>query len=175
MILLVTSSERGSELAVAIEAATGETLVVAESLVQATMRLRESSYLALVLDQHLAESEPRETDTMLHHLGTAVLVQVNLGISGQDRLVREVRSALRHRQHEVALARRTTKNKLSSELNGTLTALLLTVELAIETEAVSAAAGEKLQSIHGLVKELRRQLDSESMNENFETAGAARA
>ena len=175
MILLATSSERGSELAIAIEAATGETLVVAESLVQATMRLRESSYLALVLDQHLAESEPRETDTMLHHLGTAVLVQVNFGISGQERLVREVRSALRHRQHEESLARRAAKSQLSSELNGTLTALLLTVELAIETEGASPAAGEKLQSIHCLAKKLRRQLESEPVNGNVETAGAVLA
>jgi hypothetical protein len=150
-------------------------LVVAESLVQATMRLRESSYLALVLDQHLAESEPRETDTMLHHLGTAVLVQVNFGISGQERVLRDLRSALRHRQHEESLSRRAAKSQLSSELNGTLTALLLTVELAIETEAVSAGAGEKLQSIHGLVKKLLGQLESESVSGNFETAGAARA
>lgn len=175
MILLVTSSERGAELATAIEAATGETMMIAESLVVASRRLRESSFLALVLDQHLAETEPRETDTMLHHLGTAVLVQLNLGISGVERLVHEVQSALRHRQHEESLARLAAKSKLSSELNGTLTALLLTVELAIGTEAVSATVGEKLQSIHCLVQKLRGQLEIEPVNDNFETARAVRA
>jgi hypothetical protein len=175
MILLVTSSERGSELSVAIEAATGEPMMIAESLAIATERLRESSYVALVLDQHLAETEPRETDTMLHHLGTAVLVQLNLGISGVERLVREVHSALRHRQHEESLARRAAKSKLSSELNGTLTALILTVELAMGIEAVSAGASEKLHSIQCLVKKLRGQLDIEPASDNFESAGAVRA
>jgi hypothetical protein len=175
MILLVTSCERGSQIAIAIEAATGENTTVAESLFQATTRLRERSYLAVVLDQHLAETEPLEADTLLHHLETAVLVQVNLAISGQERLVREVRSALWHRQHDEALAGRLARSKLLSELNGTLTALLLTVELAIEIPGVPVAAGEKLQSIHGLLKKLRRQVENDPANEHFETAGAGRS
>jgi hypothetical protein len=175
MILLATSSERGTELAIAMEAATSEKTTLSESLLQATLRLRESTCLAVVLDQHLTETEPGEMDTMLQHLGTAILVQVNLGISGQERLVREVRSALRHRQQEELLARRAVKSKLSSELNGTLTALLLTVQLAIEIPAVPVAAGEKLQSIHGLVKKLRRQLENDSANEHVEAARGLRS
>jgi hypothetical protein len=172
MILLVTSSERGPKIAIAIEAATGENTIVAESLFQATTRLREGSYLAVVLDQHLAETEPLETDTLLHHLETAVLVPVNLAISGQERLVREVRTALSHRQHDELLARRLARSELLSELNGTLTALLLTVELAIDIPAVPIPAAEKLQSIYGLVKKLRRQVENDSANEHFETASA---
>jgi hypothetical protein len=174
MILLVTSCERGSEIAIAIEAATSESTTIAESLFQATTRLRERSYLAVVLDQHLAETEPLETDTMLHHLETAILVQVNLAISGQERLVREVRSALWRRQRDEALARRLARSKILSELNGTLTALLLTVALAIEIPAEPVEAGEKLQSINGLVKKLRRQVETESANEHFEATGVLR-
>jgi hypothetical protein len=175
MILLVTSSDRGGEAARAIEAATGEATIVAESLVQATTLLRERSYLALVLDQHLAETEPLEADTMLQHLDTAILVQVNLAISGRERLVRDVRGALRHREHEEALAWRAATSRLSSELNGTITALLLTVELALETSALPVAAGEKLQSVYGLVKKLRRQLEAGVAGEEQEVAGAHRS
>jgi hypothetical protein len=132
--------------------------------------LRERSYLALVLDQHQAETEPLEADTMLQHLDTAILVQVNLAISGQERLVRDVRSALRHRAHEEACARRAATSKLASELNGTLTALLLTVELALETSALPVAAGESLQSVYGLIKKLRRQLEASIASEEQEAA-----
>ena len=57
MILLVTASERASECAAALREATGEKVVVAESLVRATTLLRAECYLAVVLDQHLLETE----------------------------------------------------------------------------------------------------------------------
>jgi ferredoxin-NADP reductase len=158
MILLVTSSERAPECAAAVKAATGEAVVVAENLALATARLREESYLAVVLDQHLLETEPHEAEIMLEHLDTAIPVQVNLAICGMERLVREVRAAVQRRHCEETRARQAALGHLQSELNGTITALLLLVELALETGGMSAVATEKVQSIHELVKKLRRQL-----------------
>ena len=60
MILLVTSSERASECAAALHEATGEEVVVAESLLRATTLLRAGCYLAVVLDQYLLETGPDE-------------------------------------------------------------------------------------------------------------------
>jgi hypothetical protein len=93
MILLVTPSERASGCAAALHKATSEDVVVAGSLARATTFLRTESYIAVVLDQHLLETEPQEAETVLEHLGTAIPVQVNLAISGMERLVREVRAA----------------------------------------------------------------------------------
>jgi CheY-like chemotaxis protein len=160
MILLVTPSERASECAAALTEATGEEVVVAESLARATTLLRAECYLAVVLDQYLLETEPYEAGTTLEHLGTAIPVQVNLAISGMERLVREVRAALQRRQREVVRARQAAVGRLHSELNGTVTALLLSSELALETPGLPAAAAEKLESVHELVKKLRRQLES---------------
>ena len=160
MILLVTPSERASECAAALTEATGEEIVVAESLARATTLLRAECYLAVVLDQYLLETEPYEAGTTLEHLGTAIPVQVNLAISGMERLVREVRAALQRRQREVVRARQAAVGRLHSELNGTVTALLLSSELALETPGLPAAAAEKLESVHELVKKLRRQLES---------------
>src|SRR5258708_17892315 len=106
------------------------------------------------------ESEPHEGGRMLEHLGTPMLVQVNLAVSGMDRLVGEVRGALQRRQHEEVGAGQAAICTLYSELNGTITALLLSSELALETAGLPAAAAEKLQSVHELVKKLRRQLES---------------
>lgn len=160
MILLVTPSERASECAEALHQATGEKITVAESLPRATTLLRAESYLAVVLDQYLLDTEPDEAAAAAEHVGTAVAVPVNLALSGMERLVREVRQSLRHRQREEAVARNAAVGKLQSELNGTVTALLLSIELARESPGLPAPAAEKLESVHELLKKLRRQLES---------------
>jgi hypothetical protein len=160
MILLVTTSERASECAKALNEATGEGVAVAEGLTRATALLRAEDYRAVVADQYLLESEPHGTQTMIEHLGTAILVQVNLAISGMDRLVREVRAAVQRRQRDEVRTRQAALAKLHSELNGTITALLLSSKLALKTPDLRPAAAEKLQSIHELVKRLRQQLES---------------
>jgi hypothetical protein len=176
MILLVTSSERASEFAEALHGGTGERIVVAESLVRASTLLREDSYLAVVLDQYLLETEPDEAETTIEQMDTAILVQVNLAVSGKARLLREVRAALQCRQREEGRARRAAIGQLYSELNDTVTALLLSSELVLETVGPRTAgrtAGrtpgeEKLQSLHELVKKLRRQLETAAPPEEFQ-------
>jgi len=163
MILLVTTSERASECAQALNEATGEGVAVAESLPQAAALSRAEDYRAVVVDQYLLENEPRETLTTFERLGTAILVQVNLAITGMERLVREVRAAVQRRQREEVRARQAALAKLHSELNGTITALLLSSELALGTPDLRPAAAEKLQLIHELVKRLRQQLETSNL------------
>jgi hypothetical protein len=173
MILLVTPSERSAECAAALNEATGEEIVVAESLSRAATFLRAECYLAVVLDQYLLEAEPHEAETTLGHLGMAIPVQVNLAISGMERLVREVRAAVQRRQRDETRARRAAIGQLHSELNGTVTALLLSSELALETPDLPAAANEKLQSVHELVQKLRKQLESAGSTSEAELAAGA--
>jgi hypothetical protein len=163
MMLLVTPSERASECARALHEATGEEVVVAETLARATTLLRAGCYRAVVLDQYLFETEPHEVEIAIEHLGAAIPVQVNLGISGMERLVREVRAALERRRREQARARQAAMGKLHGELNGTVTALLLSIELALQVPGLPAAAAEKLQSVYELVKKLRQQLENASL------------
>jgi hypothetical protein len=160
MILLVTPSERASECAAALHQATGEEVVAAESLARAATLLRAEGYLAVVLDQYLVETEPHEAENTLEHLGTSILVPVNLAISGMERLVREVRAALQRRQREEIRARQAAIGRLRSELNGTITALLLSSELALETAGLPVAAVEKIEAVYELVKKLRKQLET---------------
>jgi hypothetical protein len=162
MILLVTPSERASECSVALQATTGDEVMTAESLARATTLLRAHSYRLVVLDQHLLEAEPDEAGTMIEHLGTAIPVPVNLAITGMDRLAREVRAAAGRRHREEIQARHAAIGTLRSELNGTVTALLLSVDLARETPGLPLGVEEKLQSVHELVKGLRRQLEGPS-------------
>jgi len=160
MILLVTPSPRAEECVAAIRQATNEDAIVAESLRKAVSLLRTDSYLAVVLDQFLLETEPHETNAVMEHLGAAIPLQLNLAICNAERLVREVRAAVQRRLCEEAVARRAATNTLQSELNGTVTALLLSCELALAAPNLPAEAVEKLQTAHGLVKRLRSQLES---------------
>jgi DNA-binding NtrC family response regulator len=160
MILLVTPSERARECSAALHEATGEEIKVAESLARATSRLRAECYQVVVLDQYLLESEPQEAGSTFEHLGTAIPVQISLAISGMERMVREVRSAIQRRQQEEIRARQVAISRLQSELNGTVTALLLSTELALETPSLPSSASAKLESVHDLVKKLRKQLES---------------
>jgi hypothetical protein len=170
MILLVTPSERASECAAALHEATGEEVVVAESRARASTLLRSECYLAVVLDQYLIETELHEAGTMFDHLGTATLVQVNLAISGMERLVREVRAGVQRRQREEVRGRQAAVGRLQSELNGTITALLLSSELALKTSGLPGAAAEKLEAVHELVKKLRRQLENAGPSAEAEAA-----
>jgi hypothetical protein len=162
MILLVTPSERAPECAAALHTATGKPVLTASTLAQATTLLRAQCYLVAVLDQHLLEAQPDEARTILDHLDTAIPVQINLAISGMERLVREVGAAVQRRQREEVQARHAAMGKLQSALNGTMTALLLSVELTRVIPDLPSAAEEKLQSVHELVKGLRRQLETVS-------------
>jgi hypothetical protein len=164
MILLVTPNLRGEECAVAIKEATGREVALADSLQGATGLLRTNEYVGVVLDQYLLETEPDQTSTLMEHLGTAIPVQVNLAVSGMERVVREVRAAVERRAREQTLARRAAQETLQSELNSTLTALLLNCDLAIATPELPSATVEKLQAARALVQKLRTQLRSESQN-----------
>jgi hypothetical protein len=126
----------------------------------------------VVLDQYLLETEPDEAETTIEQMDTAILVQVNLAVSGKARLLREVRAALQCRQREEGRARRAAISQLYSELNDTVTALLLSSELVLETvgprTAGRTAGQERLQSLHEPVKKLRRQLETAAPPEECE-------
>jgi hypothetical protein len=160
MILLVSAMERREECAAALQEAMGESVVIAENLLQATTLLRTEVYTAAVFDEQLGQSEPDEIETALTHLGTAIPVEVNLGISGAERLVREVRAAARRRKHEEATAREAAAQGLRRELNGTLTTLLLDCELALGTSGLPAEATERLASVCGAARKLRTQMEA---------------
>ena len=125
MILLITSSARGQQCADSLQVATGQETHWAQTLQEAATRLREQTYSAAVIDQFLLDTEPDESDQMIEHLGTAFPVYLNFAVTGMERLVREVRSALHRRKREEAAARRAVVEQLSSEMRETLTAMLL--------------------------------------------------
>lgn len=160
MILLITPSARGPQCADSLKAATGEETHWAQNAHAASTRLRQQSYSAAVIDQFLLETEPEESDQMLEHLGTAFPVYINFGVTGMERLVREVRSALHRRKREESSARRAIEDQMRSEMRETLTAMLLSCELAMSAPNVPAYAIEKIRAIDNLARVLSQRLEA---------------
>lgn len=161
MILLVTPNQHGEECAAAIKEATGCEVALAESLQQATGLLRANEFISVVLDQYLLEAEENQASALMEHLGTAIPAQVNLAVSGMERVAREVRAATQRRTREQTIARRAAQQALQSQLNSTVTALLLDCELALASPGLPAATTEKLQGARDLAQRLRRQLEAD--------------
>jgi hypothetical protein len=158
MILLITPSARGLECSSTLQEATGEPTHWAENLQQALAHLREQPYSAVVLDQFLLESEPSESDHLIEHLGTAFPVYLSFAVSGMERLLREVRSALHRRKREESQARRSVEEQFRSEMCGSLTVMLLSCELAMSVPNVPTPAAEKIRTIDNLARWMRLRL-----------------
>jgi len=159
MILLITAQSRGPELATLVQQATSQETHWAQNVQQAAACLREHAYSAVVIDQFLLETEPEDSDQMIEHLGTAFPVYINFAVTGLDRLIREVRSALHRRRREEAAARRSVAEQFQSEMRETLTAMLLSCELAMSVPDVPMVAAEKIRTIDTLARELRLRLE----------------
>jgi len=105
MILMIWSSERARDYAFSIEHAVQQTVQIASSLHQGCECLRAEEFSAVIVDQWVTEAEPEPTSVLFDHLGPAVPVFVNFGISGVERILRELRAALSRRGREMVLAR----------------------------------------------------------------------
>jgi hypothetical protein len=141
-----------------IQEATGEGTECVESARRASKLVRGGEYSALVIDQYLAECDPDGTEVLLQHAGTAVPVYVNLAISGSERVVRELKQTLRRSQKERQAARREAELALRNDLKDSLTALLLSCELALAVPQLPATAQAKIRAACDLAKDIRSRL-----------------
>ena len=140
-----------------MEEATAETLRIAPTLRQATAHLRSDEYSVVVLDQFLVEAEPEESELVLQHIGPAVPMYANFAISGIDRVTRELRAALNRHKREAVVARHSAEQALRNELKGTLTALMISCELALQAPDQATAEG-KIRQVYELALEMRGKL-----------------
>ncbi len=158
MILLITSSAHGQSCAKALLASTRIRTEVVPDVRSAMNRLREDNFSTVVLDESLLDASAKQIDILLKHLGTAVPVFVNLGISRTDRVVRDVLLALRRVEQERALARKAVEWELCSQLKGELTGILLWTQQAMDDPSLPAAAEGKLKSVVELAEKMRDRL-----------------
>jgi hypothetical protein len=115
-------------------------------------------FSAVLLDQGIAETEPGQADFLFHHLGTAVPVVVNFGISGVERILRELRAALNRRVRESMLAQQEARMAVRNELKDDVTALLLSCGIARQEPTLSEPAMARVLKIEEIAIQIRDKL-----------------
>jgi hypothetical protein len=105
------------------------------------------------------DAEPEGLDTILKHIGTAVPVFANFAISGIERVSRELRSALQRHKRELQFARQEAQQALRREFNDTITALMLSCEMALNVPNLPLLAEIKMRAVDALAKEMRAKLN----------------
>jgi hypothetical protein len=158
MILIIWNSGKAKECALAIEHAMQEAVQLASSLHEGVKRLRSGEFSAVVVDQWITEAEPEPTSVLFDHLGMAVPVFVNFGISGVERILRELRAALSRRGLETVLARHSARQALRDDLKDDVTVLLLSCGVALEEPELNECMRTRLQKIEDLAKHISEKL-----------------
>jgi hypothetical protein len=158
MILLIWSSDRAQDCARAIERAFQRQVRVVSDLQQACEHLLTEEYSAVLIDQWITEVEPGQADFLFHHLGTAAPVFVNFGISGVERIVRELRAALNRRGRETMLARHNARIALRNELKDEVTALLLSCGIALSEPGPDETTLTRLRCINEVANRIKDKL-----------------
>ncbi|MGO8718256.1 MAG: hypothetical protein ACLQMO_03425 [Acidobacteriaceae bacterium] len=158
IVLLVTATSGAENCAAAIGRQLGLTVEVAADRRTALAALRRREYSVMVLDESLVEADPAGAEVLWQQAGLAVPIQVNLGISGCNRVLREVRAALQRRERELSLAMRAATQAMEGEMNTTITGLLLQTQLALDEPALPPATVVKLRQVVELASVLRNQL-----------------
>jgi hypothetical protein len=157
-ILMVTGIEGARNCAAVVSAQLGMDVEVAEGRKAALTALRRREFLAVVVDETLAECDPAAAENLWEHAGLAIPLQINFALSGAARLIREIRAALHRREREQALARRAAAAAIETELKTTVAGLLLHSQLALSGSEVPAQVADKLRVVADLAGSLRQQL-----------------
>jgi hypothetical protein len=157
-ILLVTGIEGARNCADVVGAQLGMEVEVAEGRRDALACLRKREFLALVIDETLAECDRAAADRICEHAGLAIPLQINFALSGAARLIREIRSALHRREREQAVARRAAAAAIEAELKSTVAGLLLHSQLALSGSEIPPPVADRLRMVADLAGSLRQQL-----------------
>jgi hypothetical protein len=158
MILIIWSSHRAKDCALSIEHDLQIPVQLASSVHEGCDRLRAGECSAVIIDQWIAEAEPEAAAVLFDHLGMAIPLFVNFGISGVEGIVRELRAALSRRSYETVLARHSARQGLRDELKDDVTPLLLSSGVALKQPDLGEALTTRLRGIEDLAEQIRNKL-----------------
>lgn len=158
-ILMVTGIEGARNCAAVVSAQLGMDVEVAEGRKTALAALRRREFLAVVVDETMAECDPAAAEKIWEQSGLAIPLQINFALSGAARVIREIRAALHRREREQVLAHRAAAAAIEAELKGTVAGLLLHSQLALSGSEVSSPIADRLRTVASLAGNLRQQLN----------------
>ncbi|WP_109486954.1 hypothetical protein [Occallatibacter savannae] len=160
-ILIVSGMEGVRNCAEVVSKQLGMNVEFASGRRSAVDALRKREFSVVVLDETLAECDPEAAEAIWERSGLAIPVQINFGLAGAARVIREIRAALQRRQREQAAARLAAREDIGAELKNTLSGLLLQSQLALADNGLPHNVVQKLRMVEDLAGKLRMQLAAE--------------
>jgi hypothetical protein len=118
--------------------------------------LRRREFSLVLLDDNLAATETVAVDLIYQNAAGALLLELHFAIATPGRILRQARAALVRRAQDRARSRVAAATLLNSELNATLTGLLLESQLALREASPNQAP--KLRQLVQLAGDLRQML-----------------
>jgi hypothetical protein len=157
-VLIISGMSGTARCADVLARETGMSVEVANTRKAGLAALRRRAFAVVIVEDSLAEADPLGADLLWKHSGLAVPLQTNFAISGEARLVRDVRAALARRAQEQALALRAATSTLEGELKSAVTGLLLQSQLALADSTVTPSLAGRLKMMNELAIALCQQL-----------------
>lgn len=158
-VLVVSALSGAGNCAAAIMQQMGLDVNVVPERHEALEALRTGSYAAVIVDDALAENDPRGAEVLWKMAGLAIPMQVNFALTGSARLVRDLRAALARREQEQDAAQRAALKTVESELRNTVSGLLLHAQLALRDTKPSPQLEQRLRLMAELAGNLKQRLD----------------
>lgn len=158
-VLLVSALSGAEACAAAIMQQMGMYVAIVAGRQEALDALRTGSYDALIVDDSLAEGDPRGAELLWKMAGLAIPMQVNFALTGSTRLVRDLRAALARREQEKGAAHRAALRAVESELRNSLSGLLLHTQLALKESPSSPQLEQRLRLMAELAGNLKERLE----------------
>ena len=159
-VLLVSALSGAQNCAAAIMQQIGLDVEVAPGRREAQEALRAGRYAAVIVEDSLAEGDPRGAEVLWKMAGLAIPMQVNFALTGSARLIRDLRAALARREQEQGAAQLAALRAVESELRNTVSGLLLHTQLALQETPPSPQLEQRLRLMADLAGKLKQRLDT---------------
>ena len=158
-VLVVSALSGAQTCAAAIMQQMGLDVDVVPAMREAVEALRIGTYAAVIVDDALAEGDPRGAEVLWKMAGLAIPMQVNFALTGSTRLVRDLRAALARREQEQGAAERAALRAVESELRNAISGLVLQTQLALRETPSSPQLEQRLRVMAELAGNLKQRLD----------------
>ena len=160
MILIVTPSASGPQCAELIGKALNQQANLVSTVRQAIASVRSAEYRVIVMDEDLFEANPTAAAGVGELAEDAITVFLNFGIASSDRVIREVKAALRRRERDEATARHSANLQLQGELSNDLTGILVSAQTAMSTPDLPGPVQERLSNLYEIARKLQLRLQA---------------
>jgi hypothetical protein len=158
MILLISSSPKVEQCAPVLSRELGERVECVTTLSTAAAKLRDHACDLLVIDELFLQTQVAALEGIVAHAGDAIPLFFNPAITGTRRLVLEARAGLRRRESERRLALHNALCMLRNDLRSDVTGILLSSQLALDSQAAPAVLELNLKSVCSLAERLSHKL-----------------